>query len=272
MPTIPGEPRAVGQSVTGARHRREGRPCQDALAHGQRSGAWVLAVADGHGSSPRGGEGAWLAVRVAVEWLLDFHEALAAEHRAHPARIRELVREPVGRKLVQEWARRVRESVGELPPGRDVLLEHGTTLLAALVAPEFVLFVQLGDGDLLVVQADGRVVRGVERSERHFADETDSLCAPQAWLSMRVSVWPRMAGEALVLLATDGYANSYETLEAFERIGPDYLAWVRERGLEQVGGELEAILEKTSERGSGDDITLGMIHIPAMRQEEVSCE
>jgi hypothetical protein len=175
-------------------------------------------------------------------------------------------------KLVQEWARRVRESVGELPPERDVLLEHGTTLLAALVAPEFVLFVQLGDGDILVVQEDGRVVRGVERSERHFADETDSLCAPQAWLSMRVSVWPRMAGEALVLLATDGYANSYETLEAFERIGPDYLARVRERGLEQVGRELEAILELTSERGSGDDITLGMIHIPPARQGETPCE
>lgn len=197
-----------------------------------------------------------------MEWLLDFYEALDVERRARPAVVRELVREPVSRKLVQEWARRVRESAGEVPPERDILREHGTTLLAALIAPEFALFLQLGDGDILVTQEDGSVLRGVEPSARNFADETESLCSPQAWLSMQVAAWPPFAREALVLLATDGYANSYASTEAFERIGPDYLARVREQGLAQVGTELEAILEETSSLGSGDDITLGMIHVP----------
>ena len=253
----------MGCSVTGARHRREGRPCQDAFAHGQRAGACVLAVADGHGSSPRGGEGAGVAVEVAVEWLLDFHAALSPEQRGRPAIVRELVREPVGRKLVQAWAQRVRQSAGEASPEQDVLREHGTTLLAVLVTPELLLFLQLGDGDLLLVREDGHVLRGVEPGERHLGDETDSLCSPQAWLAMRVAVWPRPAGEVLVLLTTDGYSNSYETPEAFERIGPDYLARVRERGWAGVGAELGAILEATSARGSGDDITLGMIHLVA---------
>lgn len=272
MPTTSGEPRAEGRCVQGARHRREARPCQDALAHEQREGVCVLAIADGHGSSARGGEGAALAVRVAVEWLLDFYASLPPGHRAHPARVLELAREPLRRQLVREWIRRVHASPGELSAERDVLREHGTTLLAALVAPEFVLFAQLGDGDVLVVQDGGRVERGVEPRARYLADETDSLCMPEAWSSLRMAIRPRPADEALLLLSTDGYANSYETREAFERIGPDYLARVRARGLAQVGAQLEAILEETSARGSGDDITLGMIHLPASAQEAGPCE
>jgi hypothetical protein len=88
------------------------------------------------------------------------------------------------------------------------------------------------------------------------------LCLPQAWLAARVQVWPRAPEELLILLATDGCANSYESTEAFERIGPDYLAQVRQKGLEGVMAELEAILKETTNLGSGDDITLGMIHIP----------
>ncbi|MBM7114918.1 PP2C family serine/threonine-protein phosphatase [Archangium primigenium] len=267
-----GEPRIEGRRVTGARHQREGRPCQDAIAWARRADTWVLAVADGHGSSPRGGEGAQLAVEVAVEWLLDFHARLTPEQRTRPATVREWAREPFARKLVGEWSRRVRESVGESPPEGDVLRAHGTTLLAVLVAPEFVLFAQLGDGDILVVQDSGQVMRGVEPDERHFADETDSLCGPQAWLALRVAVWPRPQGEVLLLLGTDGYSNSFENRADFERIGPDYLARVRERGLSQVAAELEALLSLTSERGSGDDITLGMIHLPRAGHGEDPCE
>jgi hypothetical protein len=222
----------------------------------------VLAAADGHGSSSRGGQGAALAVEVAEEFLLDFYQALEPQHRTQLPRVRELMREPVCRKLVQAWAQRVRESVGEVLPVRDVLREYGTTLLAVLFAPEFVLFLQVGDGDLLVVQEDGRVVPGVERHPRNFADETDSLCQPQAWLSAQISVWPPFLGETLVLVSTDGYANSFATHAAFEQIGPDYLARVREQGMAAVLEELEAILEETSLRGSGDDITLGLIHVP----------
>ncbi|HLL53627.1 MAG TPA: PP2C family serine/threonine-protein phosphatase [Myxococcaceae bacterium] len=262
MPTTSGEPLVGGRRVIGARHLREGRPCQDALLFEQRAGVVVLAVADGHGSSPRGGEGAELAVRTAVELLFEFYEALDPERRAKPERVLELAREPLRRKLAQEWARRVRESAGEPPSGQDVLREHGTTLLAALVAPELMLFAQLGDGDLLVTFQDGHVERGVEADPLSFADETASLCLPQAWLSMRVAVWPRSAEELLLLLSTDGCANSYQSNEAFERIGPDLLAWVHERGLSRVCAELDEWLPDLSRRGSGDDITVGMIQVP----------
>jgi hypothetical protein len=253
-----GELRADGRSVAGANHLRAKRPCQDALCWERRSGVLALAVADGHGSSPRGGEGASLAVRVAVEWLLNFHQALEPGLRGRLGAVRELALEPFGCQLVQEWTRRVLEADGR---GDEALRDHGTTLLAVLVAPEFVLYLQLGDGDILRVDAEGQVSRVLEKDPLHFANETASLCSPRAWRFIHVAVHPPLAEETLLLLATDGYANSYESDEVFERMGPDYLARVRERGFEAVIAELPEILEQVTTQGSGDDITLGLVHL-----------
>jgi hypothetical protein len=63
------------------------------------------------------------------------------------------------------------------------------------------------------------------------------------------------------MLSTDGYGNSYENDAEFERIGPDYLKLVRERGLGSVVELLPSFLEQVSSGGSGDDVTLALIHV-----------
>jgi hypothetical protein len=63
----------------------------------------------------------------------------------------------------------------------------------------------------------------------------------------------------LILLSTDGYANCFVTEADFVQIGPDYQHMLREQGLAQVIAQLPAILQQASQRGSGDDITLGLI-------------
>ena len=64
---------------------------------------------------------------------------------------------------------------------------------------------------------------------------------------------------ALLLLATDGYGNSYEDDAAFEEIGPDYLALLRRVGPERVAAGLPGWLAEITRTGSGDDITLGLL-------------
>lgn len=259
-----GEPRTGGCRVTGASHRRTSRPCQDALHWEQRQGAWVLALADGHGSCPRGGEGAWAAVRVAAGWLLDFHASLEPAVRTRLSLVRDLTGEPFRRRLVQEWERRVwQEDPRGEAEGEAVLRDHGTTLACVLVSAEFLLFLQLGDGDLLSVDAEGQVSRVLEGGPALVGDETPSLCSPQAWQFMRVAIQPPPAGERLLLAATDGYSKSYASDEDFERIAPDYLARVREHGFDAVVAQLPAILEEVTTRGSGDDIALGLLYLPA---------
>ena len=59
----------------------------------------------------------------------------------------------------------------------------------------------------------------------------------------------------LVLLATDGYANSFREDRGFLKVGTDLLGMLRSDGLDHVKANLGDWLRETSEGGSGDDIT-----------------
>ena len=64
---------------------------------------------------------------------------------------------------------------------------------------------------------------------------------------------------SLVLLSTDGYANSFRSDEDFLKIGQDYLEIIREQGISSLAEELPAILTEATQQGSGDDITLAIL-------------
>ena len=68
----------------------------------------------------------------------------------------------------------------------------------------------------------------------------------------------------LVLLSTDGYVNSFRSQEDFLQIGQDYLQILREQGSEVLSDELPKILAEATQQGSGDDITLGLLHMQVL--------
>jgi serine/threonine protein phosphatase PrpC len=219
--------------------------------------AIALAVADGHGSTAcfRSGDGAALAVECATALLGEFAEgrwdtdALAGE-------------------LVTRWREAVSAHVEANPFSRadaaraadDPRRAYGSTILAALAADDYVLYLQLGDGDILIVSSDGEVERPWPPDSRHLGVETTSLCLGRAAEDVKVRVDP-VSGDspALVLLATDGYANSFREDEGFVRVGGDVLDIIRKDGMEKVEASLESWLNEASEHGSGDDITAGLL-------------
>jgi len=62
------------------------------------------------------------------------------------------------------------------------------------------------------------------------------------------------------MLATDGYANSFESGTGLLQAGQDMLAAIRTEGLASASGRLPAWLRATSSAGSGDDITVGLVY------------
>jgi hypothetical protein len=141
------------------------------------------------------------------------------------------------------------------------LIAYGATLLAVLVEKSFALYLQLGDGDILTVSDRGEVTRPLPEDKRLFANETTSLCLADAERITRVELRNlAISPPALILLSTDGYANSFEQDAAFLAVGSDLLKIVRSEGLEVVKENLESWLAETSKAGSGDDVTLAMIH------------
>jgi hypothetical protein len=251
----------LGRSVCGAAHRRRGLPNQDALgwwpAHPDATA--VVAVADGHGAAHcrHSADGSRLAVRSALEVL---RELLGGPAPADPLLLAEQAQASLPQALTAHWRQAVRQHAGAGEAGSDEpYAAYGTTLLLAAVTPLAVLLLQVGDGDLLVVGHEGEVSRPLPRDARLVANETTSLCSATPG-DFRCRVLDLREGPpALVLASTDGYANSFADDDAFRQVGRDLLALIRGEGAEAVEANLEGWLEETSEQGSGDDVTLGLL-------------
>jgi hypothetical protein len=137
---------------------------------------------------------------------------------------------------------------------------YGATLLIAAVTERFVMYLQLGDGEILSVSDSGDIGRPLIKDERLFGNETTSLCAPEAWRDFRVNFQPlTQSRPALILLSTDGYPNSFRDEGGFLKVGSDILQMIREHGLENVNGQLAGWLQDSTRAGSGDDVTLGIL-------------
>ncbi len=253
----------VGRSVCGASHRRRGAGNQDAIAWSRgEDSALAVAVADGHGSAAsfRSATGAQFAVQAAVSVLRDFAEKFSAcDASALPTQLVAAWRMMVNRDLaLTPFSETERAALN----GREGAhwRAYGSTVLAALATPSHVLYLQLGDGDILIVSEDGSVTRPWPRDARLLGVETTSLCGPDAVEETRFAIQSHAGGSpAMVLLATDGYANSFREDHGFLRTGVDMLELIRESGIDGVERNLEGWLREASDLGSGDDITLAVL-------------
>ena len=68
------------------------------------------------------------------------------------------------------------------------------------------------------------------------------------------------APPALILAATDGYANSFRDEAGFQQVARDLWAMLRDEGVEAVQSNLKDWLNEASQQGSGDDITVGIVY------------
>ena len=274
----------LGASVRGASHERTGLPNQDAIKWAPASGigaSIVIAVSDGHGSAKsfRSARGSQLAVAAAAS---ESQQLLEGESTLDLSGVKREVEERLPQRFVRSWVAAVQADLEREPIAdseleqlrrkegpssersveKNPLLIYGATLLTAIVTPRFMAFVQLGDGDILVVTDAGDVSRPLANDARLFANETTSLCIVDAWKDFRTGFHVVDGGGAPValLLSTDGYANSFRDDESFLKVGSDILDMIRTEGVATVEQDMVRWLSEASRIGSGDDITLGIVY------------
>src|SRR5918997_380891 len=254
MPEQGGAPewRVIGESVPGATHLRAGVPNQDSILQLRESGRGlpvVVSVSDGHGSDKcfRSHLGSRFAVRLAAQLATELLDGLSGA--GDPATAEEFDR------LEKKDGARARKLVEENP-----LLAYGATSLTVAVSESFILYLQLGDGEILTVSESGEVNRALPGDSRLFANETTSLCTPDAEENFRSRLQTFEGGRpALILLSTDGYVNSFSDSAGFLKVGSDLLEMLRADGFDTVNASLKGWLEEATRSGSGDDCTLGLI-------------
>lgn len=276
--------RVIGQSVRGASHVRMELPNQDAIywqPESETGPPLILAVSDGHGSAKcfRSDAGSRLAVNTAIEVLQEFLASLS--ELTGPSAVKRWTKDNLPREIVHRWRDAVADDLSDDPftsaemdqleaqksVGRrreavlNPIIAYGATLLTVLVTETFILYLQLGDGDILTVSKTGEVSRPpLPADERLFANETTSLCSRDSWRDFR-SYFQVITGPppALILASTDGYANSFSDEAGFLQVGADILKMLRSDGLDTVNEEMKTWLTEVSQKGSGDDITLGIL-------------
>ena len=276
--------RVVGRSVQGASHARGGMPNQDAIQWFPDSGEGpplILSVSDGHGS-PRNFRSD-VGARFAVEAATSLMRELLLAGQPDPSKLSTIKRtaeERLPGEIVRRWRAAVTRHLDEHPITHEELetlekqrdakarrsiekdpqVAYGATLLSVLITSGFILYMQLGDGDILTVADNGEVTRPMTRDPRLIANETTSLCMNEAWREVQIKFQALYGPHpALILLSTDGYANSFVNEEAFLKVGSDILDILRTDGLEVVEQNLSDWLKDASQAGSGDDITMGIV-------------
>jgi len=274
---------ALSASVQGASHEHRGQGNQDAVRLNNPSGlddTVILAIADGHGSarSFRSARGSAMAAECALHELRRFIRQLGPD--APLSRVRYQAKNRWPKAVITAWKSAVRADLAAHPftqmefaafpepppvvkPGKELpitaYLAYGATLITVAITRHFILYSQLGDGDILTVQPNGVVSRPLPKRHEFQANQTVSLCSHHAWNEFQIRVDAlRGPTPALIMLSTDGYANCFGRDEDFFKVGGDFLTYLRHEGSAFVQGKLESWLRQSSHDGSGDDITVGL--------------
>ena len=74
---------------------------------------------------------------------------------------------------------------------------------------------------------------------------------------------PPIASPTLILLSTDGYANSFRDDAGFLKTGSDLFEMLNvgkgSESVAMIANSMEDWLAETSKKGSGDDVTMGIL-------------
>lgn len=263
MSGIPALWAVVSATARGSTHVAKDLPNQD--AHAQitlADGTVVVAVADGHGGRGyvRSGVGSRLAVDCALDvvagalreagtgWtaLGDFPTRLVAAWRS--AVLADLSGNPLSDK---ERGLATAETLAQ------PLQLYGSTLLVAALGRDGLWAAQIGDGDI-VVASGGSCHSPVPGDDRLVGNATTSLCGPSATADFRTGVLRQLAPGDLVLLASDGYGNSFASEDWAPEVLGDLAEAIDDHGIEQVGNQLPSWVSQSAAVG-GDDTTVVLV-------------
>lgn len=261
---------AFAAACRGASHQRtpEPTPCQDAylLRHGRLLGSPFLlaAVADGHGDSrhDRSHFGSRFAVRAAAETMDLCCNSLQLNANFRYTDIKDEFPKLVLRNWYKKVTDHIREQNESIPEEekeqRRIYSRYGTTLLTVFLWESHFFAAQLGDGDLLLLRDEKAPVWPVARPDNLVGGETYSMTSDSAKFLWRT--WyckdTNFREIPMICLSTDGLRNSYANDAHYLNFLRSLRSNILLHGLDRTIRVVPRYLNKFSENGSGDDITL----------------
>lgn len=273
--------------VQGYLHITRSIPCEDyAEVYSAPDGRFhIAAVADGHGetSCVRSAKGSQFAAEAAVHCLKEFATSglnggtlsELQQPRTAQADIKRLTD-----TILDRWNRRAMDDLHSIPLNEDELklagsfaekyrrgenLEHiyGTTLIAALLLPPFLVLLQQGDGRCEVQYADGHIDQPIPWDDRCCQNVTTSLSDSDAAEGFRHSVIDLREHPVIACyLGSDGVEDSFPDMAGTHAFYMDLSCELAGRTMPDFYQYLDERLPDFSRRGSGDDVSIAGIVNP----------
>lgn len=268
--------RAFGMTVIGASHIKSGTVCQDCLQSCEKTECRLVVVCDGHGGADyfRSDRGSKLAA-VAFMDCMENPDLIAALSAAAAEKQRQSRMEQLIKSIIARWNSLVEQDMRQHPFDEDELsgvsekarrryeagerlqAAYGTTLIGAVLAENFWLGLQIGDGKCVAVSETGEFTQPIPWDEECFLNVTTSLCDENAAKEFRFCFSRTLP--AAVFIGSDGIDDCFagdERLYDFYRVTLKSFAETDE---ETAITQLKEYLPTLSEKGSGDDMSVGIL-------------
>ena len=272
-------------SIQGFSHKKINKECQD------YSVSWVgkdycgIIVCDGHGGDKyiRSDIGSRLACEIGKKNISTFMEKFVFSDSLKI----DSALEQLEKSIVSGWYQAVETDYSINPITDDerfsVLSDseqgslvknpvkaYGSTFIASVKTKDFCFVLKLGDGNAIFFYSDGsnEMPKELDDEDCQF-NITTSLCNNDALLSFhhcfrKFSPEKNITG---IMLTSDGVINCYKTKESYVSFMQNIYFGYGEDGVELARKDLLPVLEKLSEKGSGDDLSVAIIRDPISDEE-----
>ncbi len=263
-------------TVIGASHIKRGTVCQDSSLSCELPDRRISVVCDGHGGSDyfRSDRGSRFAAEAFTECMKDPDVisvlSAAATQKQQSIRIEQLIK-----SIIARWNKLVERDINEHPFSEDELSNisgkaqrryetgerlqsaYGTTLIGVIMTENFWLGLQIGDGKCVAVSKDGEFTQPIPWDEQCFLNVTTSICDENAAKEFRFC-FERTLPSA-VFIGSDGIDDCFATDERLYDFYRLTLRSFAQTNDQTAVSQLKDYLPTLSERGSGDDMSVGII-------------
>ena len=275
-------------SVRGLSHVLTGKECQDSSASWQGKKYSAVIISDGHGGEKyfRSATGSRIACEVGKEVISSFMESIRKSNLfdvfTKKSAKRDEMFSRLERSIIQRWNEEVEADSADFPFEADarfaalndsdkesVIRTHskayGATFIAAVVTAHYFFVLKLGDGNVCVLKENApQLFFGLAdelKDDRLQFNLTTSLCGGDADKEFKhcfVNTDKDYPIDGLIL-TTDGIINSYTSEQAYLDFMGNIFSAYREESVASAHSELAEFLPRLSEKGSGDDLSVGIV-------------
>ena len=140
----------------------------------------------------------------------------------------------------------------------DIISLYGTTTIGIASCNFGTFFFQLGDGEIFTI-SNNEIKKAFPKQTQIIDFQTDSLCQPNAHLKAQTNfVFPNTT-TPFIFACTDGFSNSFSNDNELFNTVLAYKELAQTHSPDFIGQNLPRWLQETSQTGSGDDISIGIL-------------